>query len=264
MSVLDYRGGKIAFDVEGKGPALILLHGFLENRSIWKDYSKALSKSHRVISIDLPGHGETSNFGYCHTMEFMAKCVMAVLRHLKIRKFHIVGHSLGGYVAMAIAEEHPDNIRGLCMFHSTADSDSTKKKAERLKVIKVVQKNKELFVKTVIPNLFNTEKKGFKKDITQLVKMANSMSVQGIIAAVEGMRIRNNREIVMRFTPYPVLYLIGKKDNILPWKKLVEESQLAETSEFLVMEEVGHMGFIEAPDQCLNSIRKFLRKKVRA
>ena len=261
MPVLDFKGGQIHYSKKGKGKAVILLHGFLEDLGIWNDYSERLSERYHVICPDLPGHGKSSNFGYCHTMEFMAEAVMAILKEHKIRRFHLIGHSMGGYVSMAIAEKFPDNIRGICMFHSTSDSDSEQKKKERLKVIKVVQKKKDFFIGESIPNLFNTSFKPYKKEIAVISKMARAMTIQGIIAAIEGMRIRKNREIVMKFAPYPVLYLIGKKDNILPHKKLMEESLLNPNSEYVLMENCGHMGFAEDKETCYSAIVKFLRRK---
>lgn len=261
MSVLDFKGGQIHYSIKGSGKAVVLLHGFLEDATIWKEYSDILSQKYLVICPDMPGHGKSSNFGYCHSMEFMAEVVMAILKQHNIRKFHLIGHSMGGYISMAIAEKHPDNIRGICLFHSTADSDSDKKQKERLKVIKVVQKKKDFFISESIPNLFNTKFKPYKSGIASISNMAKSMSVQGIIAAIEGMRIRKNREIVMKFAPYPVLYLIGKEDNILPFDKLITESNLTENAEYVLMQNCGHMGFIEDKEACIEAIGRFLKRK---
>ena len=260
MTQLPFKGGTIVYEVSGKGNAVVFLHGFLESRSIFNPYLQQLSASHRVISIDLPGHGESSCFGYCHSMEFMAEAVMAVLHELKVRRFHLVGHSMGGYVAMALAEEFPDNIRGICMFHSTSQGDSEAKKKERNKVIKVVGKNKELFVRQAIPNLFNTAYKPYKRLIEQYKKAALAMPVQGIVAALEGMKIRNDRQIVLKFAPYPVLFIIGKHDNILPAKMLLSEVESSENAYSLVLENAGHMGFEEEPESCFQAIRSFLKK----
>ena len=79
-------------------------------------------------------------------------------------------------------------------------------------------------------------------------------SVQGIIAAIEGMKNRQNREIVLKFTPYPVLFLIGKHDNVLPMQKLVKEVSLSENARYLLLNKTGHMGFIEEPEVCLQGI----------
>ncbi len=259
MPAIDFREGQIHYDVSGKGSAVVFLHGFLEDKNIWKKYTKSLSGQNRIICIDLPGHGLSSNFGYCHSMELMADAVMHVLKELKVRRFYLIGHSMGGYVSMAIAESSPDNIKGLCMFHSTADADSAQKKIDRDRVIKVVQKNKSLFIKEAIPNLFNTSVKPYKRGIASISKMAMNMSVQAIIAALEGMKIRSNREIVVKFAPYPVLYVIGQMDNILPYEKLIEESKLSDNSEYLLLPRVNHMGFIEDSEVCLKKIKAFVR-----
>lgn len=261
MSELDFRGGKIAYDVVGKGNAVVFLHGFLENRNIWKEFTSPLTVNYKIICIDLPGHGGSSNFGYSHDMEFMAEVVQAVLKFLNIRRFHLIGHSMGGYAAMAIAEKNPDSIRGICMFHSTADADSEQKKKDRLKVIKAVQADKRFFLNEAIPKLFNTDFKTYRNEIASLISSAKSMSTQGIIASLEGMRLRINREIILRFSPYPVLFIIGKSDLILPMNKLIDESSLNASGSYILLENSGHMGFIEEPELCLTAISALLKRK---
>jgi pimeloyl-ACP methyl ester carboxylesterase len=262
VPALSFKGGTISFESTGQGSALVLLHGFLESKDIWKDFSNQLSPRYKVVCIDLPGHGLSSNFGYHHSMELMAEAVMAVLKHLKIRRFFLLGHSMGGYVSMALAEKYPDQIKGLCLFHSTADNDSEQKKKERLKVIKVVQRDKAIFIREAVPNLFNRELKPYRQGIAKISSIASKMSVQGIIASLEGMRQRANREIVLKFAPYPVLYLIGKSDKLLSWEKLVEECALCENAEYILLENSAHMGFIEEKEKSLDAILNFLRRKI--
>ena len=168
---IKFKGINLSFTDEGKGKAVVFLHGFLETKAIWIYFSKQLSISHRVITIDLLGHGQTDCLSYVHTMEEMAEAVQAVLIHLKLRKYFLVGHSLGGYVSIALAENNPDNIKGLVMFHSTAKEDSKQKKTDRGRAIKVVKKNAQLFIKEAIPNLFNTKYKPYKRAIKKIKKI---------------------------------------------------------------------------------------------
>lgn len=111
-----FRKARIRYSDEGKGRTIVLIHGFPENLEIWKEFSAILSKGFRVIAIDLPGLGESENIGYVHTMDLMAKCVHSVLEELQLRKYVLVGHSMGGYVGLAFAELFPENIKGLCLF----------------------------------------------------------------------------------------------------------------------------------------------------
>src|SRR4051812_21614100 len=97
-----YKKAPVTFSDTGKGRAVVLLHGYLGSHKIWEQTISNLSKVHRVIAIDLPGHGATSNFGYAHSMELMAKCVKAVMDHLRLKKYVIIGHSMGGYVGLAL------------------------------------------------------------------------------------------------------------------------------------------------------------------
>lgn len=123
-----FKKGKVAFSDTGKGRVVVLLHGFLGSHEIWEQTISNLSKSYRVIAIDLPGHGSTDNFGYVHTMELIAKCIKAVLDKCKVKRYVLIGHSMGGYAALAFADLFPDNISGICLYHSSAYADSEEKK----------------------------------------------------------------------------------------------------------------------------------------
>ena len=121
---IQFKNTNISFSDEGKGAAIVLLHGFLENLSMWNEITPHLLKKNRIIAIDLLGHGQSNCLGYVHTMELFAETVEAVLKHLKIRKCTLIGHSLGGYVVLAFAEKNPQKIKGLCLLNSTSNEDS--------------------------------------------------------------------------------------------------------------------------------------------
>ena len=255
-----FKNINLCFTDQGKGKAIVFLHGFLENQFIWKPFSEQLSKTQRVITIDLLGHGNSDSLSYVHTMEEMAEAVRSVLIHLKLRKYFLVGHSMGGYVSLALAEVFPDEIKGLVMFHSTAKPDSAAKKKDRERAIKVIKRNASLFVKEAIPHLFNTKHKPFKRGIKMVLNQALETKKQGMVAALEGMKIRLDREIVINFSPYPVLYIVGKEDEVLPYKDLITQSKLSEKGSCLLLDNVGHMGFIESPEITFNAIKQFVSK----
>lgn len=255
-----FKNINVSFTDNGKGKAVVFLHGFLEDKSIWNDFSNQLSAKYRIITIDLLGHGKTECLSYVHTMEEMAEAVCAVLKHLKVRKYYLVGHSLGGYVSLALVESCPDNIRGLCMFHSSARADNEAKQKDRDRAIKVVKQNKNLFINEAIPNLFYTKNNSYLEEIEALKKTALTISLQGIVAALEGMKIRMDREIILNFAPYPVLYIIGKEDNILPYQDLIEQANLPKHGTYLLLEDVGHIGFMEAKTKSLHALNLFFSK----
>lgn len=251
----------VTFSDTGKGRVVVLLHGFLGSHEIWKDTIADLSKSYRVIAIDLPGHGNTANFGYAHSMELMAKCVKTVMDFLKVKKYVIVGHSMGGYVALAFADLFPDNLRGMCLYHSSAYPDSKEKKQERTRATQVVRANKTLYTKNTIKNLFAQKNlKYLKNEIAFASKIAKQTSKQGIIAALLGMRDRPSRDLILGLVEYPIMMVIGELDHVFAPQVLLEQSQTIKNKSILYLEHDGHFGFLESPKQSNKELRKFLRK----
>ena len=255
-----FKKGKVTFSDTGKGRVVVLLHGFLGSHQIWEQTTTQLSKSYRVIAIDLPGHGNTDCFGYVHTMDLIAKCVKAVMDSLRLKKYVIIGHSMGGYVGLAYADLFPDNLKGLCLFHSSAYADSEEKKRDRTRSIKIVKANHKIYTTEVIKNLFATKNsKYLKTEIAFAQKIASKVSKRSIVAALEGMKDRPNRDLVLGMVHYPVMMVIGELDNVLPKDQLLEQSQLIKNKHLLYLEHDGHMGFLESPRVTLKALKKFIR-----
>lgn len=256
-----YRGGEVAFYDQGKGRVVVLLHGYLGSHLIWKDTIDNLSKNYRVIAVDLPGHGNTGNFGYAHSMDLMASAVKAILDQLRLKKCVIIGHSMGGYVALAFADLFPDYLKGICLYHSTAYADTVEKKADRLRAIELVKKSRTVYTKATIKNLFASKNlKYLKKEISFATAIAKSTKKEGIVAGLMGMRDRPNRDIILGLVNYPIMMVIGEHDNVLNHTLLLEQSRLIKNLHLLYLEHDGHFGFLESPIQSNKSLRKFLRR----
>lgn len=256
-----FRNERVQFLDKGKGRVVVLLHGFLGSCEIWSSTIEDLSRSYRVIAIDLPGHGGTPSFGYAHSMEMMARCVKTVLDSLKLKKYVLAGHSMGGYVALAFAELFPDHLKGLCLFHSTAYPDSEEKKKDRSRAIDIVRSNKNLYTKNTIQNLFASKNLRYmKEEISFANAIAKKTSKRGIVAALIGMRDRPGRDIILGMMEYPIMMVIGEHDNVLNAAQLLEQSKMIRNRTVLYLEHDGHFGFLESPRQCNRALRSFLRK----
>lgn len=258
---VNYKNEKVTFSDSGKGKAVVLLHGFLGSHKIWEQTINNLSTSYRVIAIDLPGHGNTECLGYSHSMDLMAKCVKSVLDSLRLKKYIIIGHSMGGYVGLAFADLFPDHLKGLCLYHSTAYADSDEKKKDRLRAIQAVKANRGIYTKSTIKNLFASKNLKYLKDeISFALSIAKQTGKKGIIAALHGMRDRPRRDIILGLVNYPIMMVIGELDNVLLYDQLLEQSQLIKNKTILYLEHDGHFGFLESPEASNKAIRKFLRK----
>lgn len=254
-----YKNTKISFTDKGKGTAVVLLHGFLENKTMWDKYISSLSKNHRVIAIDLLGHGETECLGYVHVMEDQADMIFTVLIYLRIRKIVLVGHSMGGYVALAFAELYPDYIKGLFLLNSTSRADSDERKTNRDRAIVAVKQNYTNFVRMSISNLFSEDNRELlAKEIEKVKRQALKTPLQGIIASLEGMKIRNDREVLLHFAPYPIQLVLGEKDGVLNYEENID--QIEGTKVALTTFPDGHMSHIENEKELKKVLVDFLKK----
>ncbi len=261
-----YGKFRIPYRDEGKGETLLLLHGFCESSQIWDYFSSILSRKFRVISPDLLGHGNStppairnSSGEHVNTMEMQAESAAAVLKSAGVEKCTVAGHSMGGYTALAFAELFPEKVNGLCLFHSTALADTEEKKRDRDKAIESVKKDKKGFLEGLIPKMFapaNVIK--MKGQVEKTLATALNIHEDGLIAALAGMRDRKDRQHVLDDAGYPVLFIIGRDDLLIPPDKILPLLVKPDHAEALLLSGVGHMGFYEARDKTLFAIDKFM------
>ena len=258
MKQILFKNTNISYSDTGKGTAIVLLHGFLEHKGMWDFYIPEFVKKNRVITIDLLGHGETECLSYVQTMEDNADAVHAVLSELRIRKAIFVGHSMGGYVALAFAELYPDTIKGLVLLNSTARADSAERKTNRDRAVKAVKQSFMNFVSLSIANLFSkNNRERLSSAIENVKKEALKTPLQGIVASLEGMKIRQDREVLLHLTPYSKLLILGEKDPVLNYDETKE--QIENTAVKLVTFPDGHMSHIENQDQLLIVLLAFFK-----
>ena len=258
--ILEYKGINIFYSDDGQGDAVVFLHGFLENSNMWSPFISSFSEKNRVVCIDLLGHGKTGSLGYIHTMELMAECVEVVLNHLKINKSTFVCHSMGGYVALAFSEKHPDKLNGLCLMNSTAQEDSSERKTNRNRAILAVKQNHKTFIRLAISNLFVPENRNhFSKQIAHIVDEALQTPLQGIIAALEGMKIRPDRQPLLTTAIFKKMMIISKNDPVLEYNSLINEAKKCNAK--IVEFPDGHMSHIENKREFLLNTMYFIEKK---
>ncbi|WP_339609606.1 alpha/beta hydrolase [uncultured Planktosalinus sp.] len=249
--LLNYKSSSFYYTRQGNGNALVLLHGFLENQTMWEPFISQLSDNHTVITIDLPGHGKSDCLGYIHTMEQMAEVVEAVLVKESITEANFIGHSMGGYVALAFAERYPKKCSGIVLVNSTTKADSPERKKNRDRAIALVKKHKEAFLSMAIANLFAEEnREKFATAIRESKQTALEMPVQGIIAALEGMKIRKDRTYILKQFSKPKQIIAGTKDPIIPFDKIKNLAIECKCSFQSLIG--GHMSTIENRDELLN------------
>ena len=256
--VLYYKKAAVFYTDIGKGTTILLLHGFLENAFMWNEIASELAKRNRVVTIDLLGHGRSDCLGYIHSMELFSETIEVVLKQLRIRKCILIGHSLGGYIALAFAERNAHNVKGLCLLNSTSNEDDHDRKQIRTRANAMIQNNFTNMVRMSVTNLFSEESRmRYVDEIDKALKEALQTSVQGYIAGQEGMKLRTNRNHVLAENNFKKLIVIGRKDPVLDVELSKEEAE--KTNSKLVIFPDGHMSHIENTAKLITVLKSFTK-----
>lgn len=262
MSFITINDRKIAYQLAGKGETVVLLHGFCEDRMIWTDIEEELHRyNFRTLSIDLPGFGNSDLLPQVSTrIEDYATAVLSVLQHLKLANYYLLGHSMGGYVALAIAEIYPELVRGLGLIHSHPYQDSDEKKSDRQKQIQFIEKHGHLlYIKQLIPKFFTARFSSSNPfTLDTLIHSASGINQRAITDALTAMISRNDRSAVLQNISVPVLFIIGKEDVTIPSHASLSQILLPEICSIYLLDKVAHMAMFEAPRQTQLIIRNYL------
>lgn len=261
---IKHRDVDISYSDSGAGDAIILLHGYLESSKVWDGFIPGLKQRYRIITIDLPGHGQSSVRGNEHSMEFMADSVKAVLDHENIGPSMMLGHSMGGYVTLAFMEKYPSALRACCLFHSHPYADTDGIIENRMREIKVVQWGKKnLIYPENIAKMFAEFNTGrFSAELDRHKEIASAIPAEGIIAVLNGMIHRPSRHGVLEKGDIPLLLILGRYDNYIPFEEMKNRIRLPQNAELLVLERSGHLGFVEEKEKSQEAIMDFYRRQL--
>ena len=244
------------YRVFGNGHPVVFLHGFMESISMWQ-FIEENEFPFQCILIDLPGHGKSElwDANESPSLNFMAAEVQKLIQFLGIQNYHVVGHSMGGYVAM-ILKETDDYCQKVVLLNSTFKEDSDVKKRDRVRVADLALKAKNLFIQEAIPGLFYR----FEKDdscVQDLIEEAKQMEGQAIAYAALAMRERTNTFHLMNNFPNEIFVVQGKYDPLISCE-IMQEDLMNHSNQLIVLEDVGHMSHFENPTVAQKALRTIL------
>ena len=247
----------IAYYKEGKGEVVVLLHGFPMDKNIWLDLIPVLSSNHQVIAIDIPGLGN-SNALTLNAIYTIAEQIHDLLQHERVDKAVFVGHSMGGYIALAFSKQYSKMVKGLSLVHSTLKADTKEKKIMRLKVIELIKKGgTQAFLRELFPSLFAADKRiVFKSEWDALYNCHKTTSPTSLIALYEAIMHRKNYAETT-WNEFPMQWIIGEQDQLLDPKDLIAQALQSDKSFVSLYPDCGHMSMIENKAQFENDILEF-------
>lgn len=250
---------KVAYSSFGSGFPLVFVHGFCENRQMWNEFIKPFSKKYRILTIDIGGFGE-SDLPKEDSIQYMAAQVNAVLEQENIETCILIGHSMGGYTALAFAKQFGDKLKGLCMFHTHPFGDTPEKKKNRDKAIRFVKEHgSKKFVTSMIPILFSSHYRvEFKQLVQDIIYASRDVSNETVISGLKAMRDRPNNAAVLENIQCPVQFIIGKQDSSVTWEQSLKQSSLPKIADIRIFDEVGHMGMYEATTKTQTALQSFV------
>ncbi len=247
----------IHFFKKGSGQPLVLLHGFCESGRMWNYFADELSDYFRVICPDLPGFGDSPIAGDKITLEEVAVQLEEWMAENQIQDPIVIGHSLGGYVALALLELMGSRLKAIGLFHSTAFPDDEEKKGMRNRTIIFLQKNGvEKFVTSFVPPLFpENRREELASEIQAAIEDARRASLDGLIAFAGAMRDRKDRVEILRNYAGPKLLIAGTEDGAV--KIEASRAQQDAFSHYIELQGVGHMGMVEEREKTVEVVREF-------
>ncbi len=250
----------LSYNVRGNGPAVMLVHGFGEDGSVWENQMEAFPNNKLIIPY-LPGCGE-SEMIEAMSMDGLAAALKEII-YTELsggEKCILIGHSMGGYITLAFVEKYLGLVSGFGLFHSSAYADSEEKIATRKKGIEFIKSNgAAAFLKTSIPNLYAPKTKTqMPWLIEQHIKASERFMDAALISYYESMMQRPDRTHILKNTQLPVLFILGRHDTAVPLQDGLQQAHMPELSYIHILEDSGHMGMIEEIKESNRLLQNFI------
>lgn len=259
MSKVKVQGIEIAYDDMGSGPAIVLLHGYPFNRSMWLEQAEVLKELHRVIIPDLRGHGETETTASAEISQ-MAADVVSLLDTLGVSRATVGGLSMGGYVALALYRHFPLRVRSLILADTRAQADNEETRKNRVEQAeKALTEGMEGIADQLLRKLLAPETVARRPEIVKRIReMMVQTKPEGTAAALGAMAQRQDQTDFLSRIIAPTLIIVGREDAITP----VEDAELMHReisgSRLEVIDGAGHVSNLEKPEEFNRVLLRFL------
>ncbi|MGG6313949.1 alpha/beta fold hydrolase [Paenibacillus macerans] len=259
MDKITVNGSTIAYEQQGQGETVVLLHGFCGSSAYWEKVQPLLADQYQVIAPDLRGHGGSHAPLGAYSIEQMADDVAGLLEALGIAKYTLLGHSMGGYVALSLAQRYASRLNAYGLIHSTGFPDSDEAKEKRVQAVSLIRSEGiTKFVDGLVPGLFSPDTVDkLQSEVDRVKEIGYRTPPQGAAGAALAMRERADRRDVMDDPVLPLLLVAGENDAVVPMARLFTAEGPHVTK--AVIKGAGHMSMYEAPEQLYAVLSDFLR-----
>lgn len=243
---------------KGEKIALVFLHGFCEDLSMWDAFAEVF-ENHSLLKVDLPGFGLSATYDDV-TIQNMAVEVQRIMHHEQIGEVILIGHSMGGYISLALSRLMGRGLRGVCMLHSHPFEDLPQTKEKRNKSISFIKAHGvSKYVGTLIPTFFApTLKDKYIDKIKDMMNTAAQLSDDAVINAIVAMRDRPDMQAWVGDLDCPYQCILGTEDIPTPFDFCLPQISLAKITKLTVLSGVGHMGMYSATADTQIALQEFI------
>ena len=261
LRTIEVTGVRYRVVDQGIGPAILFVHGFPLDHTMWSAQIVEFSKTHRVIAPDLRGFGGTDGALYSVSMEQFADDLADLLQALQVDKpVTFCGLSMGGYIGWQFAMRHREWLSRLILCDTRAAADSPEAAANRLKMADIVIKEgAEPIAWAMMPKLFaactNLQQPAIPESVRQVVL---ATAPTAIAAAHRGMAVRLDMTSQLPKMDIPTLVVVGEHDVISPPDEMKAIAATLPNARFVQIPDAGHMAPMENPAAVNSAICKFL------
>ncbi|HYG79844.1 MAG TPA: alpha/beta fold hydrolase [Pyrinomonadaceae bacterium] len=260
MPTVRVRDIEMAYDDAGRGPAVVLLHGFPFNRSMWAGQVEALAGDYRVITPDLRGMGETAPGDGPATMDEMAHDVAALMDKMGVERAVVGGLSMGGYVALAFYRRHRLRARALVLADTRpgADTDDARRTREE-QAQKILGDGTGTIADDFLKKVLTPETLAERPEVVARVReMIAKTNARGAAQALRGMAVRHDQTSFLEDVIVPTLILVGSEDKLTPPKEAELMRREIRGSRMQVIEGASHLSNVERADEFSLALKTFL------
>lgn len=262
MTLISINGNQLAYNDEGSGPPVILLHGYPFNRSMWKEQVALLRDNYRVVTPDLRGHGKSDTVPGPSTMSAMAQDVASLMDALDISEASMGGLSMGGYIVLAFYRLFPNRVRSLILADTRAQADTEEGKQNRAnQAEKVLAEGMAGIVDSMLPKMLAPDTVSKRPEVVKRIRdLMLQTKPEGAAAALRGMAMREDQTELLSQITLPALIVVGREDAVTPLQDSEKMHHEIDGSRLEIIENAGHVSNLEQPEQFNHALLSFLRE----
>lgn len=241
-------------------PAIIFIHGFPLNKSMWNKQIVELKEKYHVIAYDVRGHGNSDEGDYDFSIDLFVNDLLSLMDTLKIKQTILCGFSMGGYIALNAIEKYPERVNALILCDTNCTADLPEAKEKRTKAIESIrEKGVEQYADESLKKLFAPISfSNHTEEIAVVKKMIMDTSKQSLYKTLHALAERKETCTKLHDIKVPVLIIVGKEDEITPPDAALSMHEKFTGSILQIIDNAGHLSNMENSGEFNNRLTEFL------